>query len=130
MVQVSQRDEGAQKKLVRVSGEPYGTMKPSSDRSVKACTEGGSTVGGWVGGWGGRQPGLGRKGSGDGGGLGEGTVVARADRDVSAASVISRRLAAARGHRGAHESIGMIEQTTLTTLAGGRAVWTNQSGKK
>lgn len=49
VVQVSQRDEGAQKKLVRVSGEPYGTMKPSSDRSVKACTEGGSTVGGWVG---------------------------------------------------------------------------------
>lgn len=60
------------------------------------------------------------KGLGDGGGLGEGTAVARADRDVSAASVISRRLAAARGHRGARESRGMIEQTTLTTLAGGR----------
>ncbi|KAM7396679.1 hypothetical protein PAMP_019703 [Pampus punctatissimus] len=48
-------------------------------------------------------------------------TVARADRDVSAASVISRRLATARGHRGAHESRGMIEQTTLTTLAGGQA---------
>lgn len=49
-------------------------MKPSSDRSVKARTEGGSTVGGW----GGRQAGLGGvgKGSGDGGGLGEGTAVA------------------------------------------------------
>ena len=42
----------------------------------------------------------GGKGSGDGGGLGEGTVVAWADRDVSAASVISRRPAAARGHQG------------------------------
>lgn len=73
---------------------------------------------------------LGGKGSGDGGGLGEGMTVARADRDVSAASVISRRLAAARGHQGAHESRGMIEQTTPTTLAGGQAVWTNQSGKK
>lgn len=33
--------------------------------------------------------------------LGEGTVVALADRDVSAASVISRRLGPARGHLGA-----------------------------
>lgn len=99
-------------------------MKPSSDRSVRVCTEGGLVVGGQKGS---RAEG---KGSGDGGGLGEGTAVARADRDVSAASVISRRLAAARGHRGAHESTGMIEQTTPTTLAGGQAVWTNQSGKK
>lgn len=49
VVQVPQRDEGEQKRLVRVSGEPFGTMKPSSDRSVEAHTEGGSTVGGWVG---------------------------------------------------------------------------------
>lgn len=45
-------------------------------------------------------------------------------------SVISRRPVAARGHRGAHWSRGMIEQTTPTTLAGGPRVWTNQSGKK
>lgn len=59
-------------------------------------------------------------------GLGEGTAVARADRDVSAASVISRRLAAARGRWGlgveeAHESRGMMEQTTLTTTGRGAA---------
>lgn len=82
------------------------------------------------GGWAERKLGWGEKGSGVGGGLGEGMTVARADRDVSAASVISRRLAAARGHRGAHESRDMIEQTTPTILAGGQAVWTNQSGKK
>ncbi|KAK5902299.1 hypothetical protein CesoFtcFv8_007567 [Champsocephalus esox] len=99
-------------------------MKPSSDRSIRVCTEGGLVVGGQKGS---QAEG---KGLGDGGGLGEGMTVARADRDVSAASVISRRLAAARGHRGAHESRGMIEQTTPTTLAGGQAVWTNQSGKK
>lgn len=51
----------------------------------------------------------GKKGLGDCDGLGEGTTVARADRDVSAASVISRRLNAARGHRGAHRSRGVIE---------------------
>lgn len=48
-----------------------------------------------------------------------------ADRDVSAASVIWRRLAAARGPSGGRggggprESVGMIERTTPTTLAGG-----------
>ena len=75
--------------------------------------------GGWVG-----EGGLG------GGGLGEGMVVARADRDVSTASVISRRLGSARVRLGAHESSGMMGQTTLTTLAGGRAGRTNQSEKK
>lgn len=57
----------------------------------------------WVGR---KEAGLRGKGSGDGGGLGEGMMVAWADRDISAASVISRRLAAARGHRWAHESTG------------------------
>lgn len=99
-------------------------MKPSSDRSVRVCTEGGLVVGGQRGSY------AEGKESGDGGGLGEGTMVARADRDVSAASVISRRLAAERGVRGAHKSRGMIEQTTPTILAGGQRVWTNQSRKK
>lgn len=71
-------------------------MKPSSDRSVRVCAEGGSVVGGQRGSTAERE-----RDRGDGGGLGEGTAVARADRDVSAASVISRRLATARGHHGA-----------------------------
>lgn len=107
VVQVSRRDErlgwGSVKRLVWVCRERCEPMKPSSDRSLRVCTEGGSEVGGQDGSW------AEGKGSGDGGGLGEGMTVARADRDVSAASVISRRLAAARGHQGAHKSRGMIE---------------------
>lgn len=51
----------------------------------------------------------GRKVSGAHSGLGEGMTVARADRDVSPASVISRRLAAARGQRGAIEGPARVE---------------------
>lgn len=52
---------------------------------------------------------MGAGGPGEHSGLGEGMTVARADRDVSTASVISRRLAAARGHQGARKSRGVIE---------------------
>lgn len=85
-------------------------MKPSSDRSARGfCTEGGS-VSGWVA----KEAGAERKGwvgvevqGREGGGGWERARRWRgADRDVSAASVIWRRLAAVRGTSGVGESEG------------------------
>lgn len=128
VVHVSRRDERTGWGSIKKTGMSLQGAVQTNEAIIWQICE--SLHWGWVGGgWAERKLGWG-KGIGWWWGVGRGHVVARADRDVSAASVISRRLAAARGHRGAHESRGMIEQTTLTTLAGVQAVWTNQSGKK